>query len=284
MESRKMTTRRLIPFAMMLMILWGTGNAHAHAVLKIVTVPWQKTETLEHIYAPLIELVGRKLETTVQLTIAGAYKEVGERLHHRAADIGITGGNAYVEAKEAYPELIYLATCKQPDAYYYSLIITHVSSDIRTISDLVGKSFGYTDIKSTSGYVYPRLMLKNAGMDPRTIFNKTYFLNKHDKVYDAVGKKVIDAGGVSITMWDRAVKRNGNVYRILSRSEPIPRNAIIAGSHLPENLVNQLRVILEQAEKDPVFSTKSNVLKGFLIKNDAFYNIVRQAKETSLRP
>ena len=197
--------------------------------LVIVSIPWQKKERLATMYQPFMEYLGRSLNRRVRLVIVDQYKEAGEYLHHRTADLGILGGNIYVEARETYPELVYLATCKQPDAFYHSLIIVHQSSEIRSASDLAGKSFAYTSQESTSGYVYPRLMLQEAGIDPDTFFSTTFFLNKHDKVYNAVAQKSVDAGAVSITPWQKAVETNGEVFRIILKSDPIPRNAVVAG-------------------------------------------------------
>ncbi len=247
--------------------------------LVIASIPWQNVNTLQQTYAPLIELLQRKLDKNVTLVIPNNYKEVGERLHQKAADIGIFGGNGYVEAKDRYPELIYLATCKQPTAFYNSLIIVRKDRGIQTLKDLHKKSFGFTDIQSTSGYIYPRMMLQEAGFSPNTFFSRTYFLNKHDKVYDAVAKGAIDGGGVSITMLDQAIQRNGDVFQILQTSAPIPRNAVVAGPHLAPQELGAIRMVLQQAENDKTFSESRSILKGFLLKDDSFYDIVRKARK-----
>ena len=97
-------------------------------------------------------------------------------------------------------------------------------------------------------------------------------------MYNAVAEKSIDAGAVSITPWEKAVERNGDVYRVLSKSDPIPRNAVVAGVHVPESLIQQLLVILKEAESDPSFQQDDAILKGFLLKDDSFYDIVRKAR------
>lgn len=278
MGNRTKVTRNLMILICLLLLFQPASGARARDDLVLVTIPWQSAAALNKIYAPMVELLGRRLGKTVRLTIAESYQEVGEHLNHRTADIGILGGNAYVEAKESYPDLIYLATCKQPDAFYHSAIIVHKTSEIQTVFDLTGRSFAYTDVKSTSGYVYPRLMLFDEGLDPDYLFSRTYFLSKHDKVYDAVGKRVVDAGGVSVTPWEKSVQRNGDVYRVIAQSEPIPRNAVVAGAHIAQSLVDRLRAILSQAENDPAFGSSGSLLKGFLVRDDHFYDIVRKAR------
>ncbi len=254
-------------------------SAQESQELVIVSIPWQTKEQLNTMYAPLLDLLKRSLQKEVRLIIAEQYQEAGDYLYHHTADIGILGAASYVEAKEKYPEITYLATCKQPTAFYNSLIIAHKSSGIHTLSDLVGKSFAYTEKDSTSGYIYPRMMLQDAGLDPDAIFSATYFLNKHDKIYTAVAKQAVDAGGVSITPRQKAIEEHGNVYNIISTSAPIPRNAVVAGPRLSGKELSDIRAILEQAENDPKFAADEGILKGFLIKDDHFYDIIRKARK-----
>lgn len=244
--------------------------------LVLASVPWGKDSEVRARYAPLADLLSRKLGREVEIHTANKYEEVGERLHHKAADLGILGPKSYVETREKYPETQYLATCKQPEASYHSLIIARKSSLLGTLADLGGKSFAYTETGSTSGYLYPRQMIRQAGYDPDTLFSTANFLNKHDKVYDAVARGAVDAGAVSSTDMAEAVSRNGDVYRILKQSTPIPRNAIVAGAHLPPALVQDILAILRDAEHDQAFLASDSILKGFHLANDSLYDIIRQ--------
>lgn len=274
---RGISWRGLLSTMACLLVLTGQAVA-AGEKLVLVSIPWGKDEALQARYAPLGELLSRKLGRPVEISIANSYEEIGERINLRAADLGILGPKSYIEAKEKFPALIYLATCKQPDAYYTSLIITHRDSGLQTLTGLKRNSFAYTETGSTSGYLYPRQMLRKAGLDPATLFSTTYFLNKHDKVYDAIAKGAVAAGAVSSTGLREAVEKNGEVYRILATSAPIPRNAVVAGPHLPPALVARIGEILRGAEADPTFSSSDSPLKGFLIKDNAFYDIVRQER------
>lgn len=249
--------------------------------LILASVPYRQEATLVSQFAPLAELLSRKLDRPVEIVIADSYEDIGARLHHRVADLGVLGPKSYVEAKEKYPDIIYLATNKNPDAFYHSLIITRRDSGLESLAALKGKSFAYTETGSTSGYLYPRQMFRNAQLDPDSLFSATYFLGKHDKVYEAVAKGAVHAGAVSSSGMPDAVHRNGDMFRVLGTSAPIPRNALVAGAHLPSELVDRIREILRTAEDDPAFqsSTVTSQSKGFLIRDDSFYDIVRKERE-----
>jgi len=266
---------------LLMLVTLATQTGVAADKLILASVPYRQEATLVSQFAPLAELLSRKLGRPVEVAIADNYEEIGARLHHRAADLGVLGPKSYVEAKEKYPDIIYLATNKNPDAYYHSLIITRRDSGLESLTALKGKSFAYTETGSTSGYLYPRHLFKKVNLNPDTLFSAAYFLGKHDKVYEAVAKGTVHAGAVSSSGMPEAVHQNGDVYRVLATSAPIPRNALVAGAHLPPALVDQIREILRSAEDDPAFkssiaTSKSN---GFLIRDDSFYDLERQVRE-----
>ncbi len=253
--------------------------AGATKPLVLVSVPWRDTAILNQIYAPMIKLLETQLNRQVHLYVSKDYKELAQRLTTGAADLGIFGGNSYVEAKLDHPQIRYLATCKQPTAFYNSLIIVRKDSSIKGISDLAGKSFAFTDKSSTSGYLYPLLMLTAAKINPETDFSITYFLEKHDKVYEAVAKGIIDAGGVSKTALKKSIATHGDVFQILSTSDPIPRNPVVAAPHLSQKTIEKITKILSLAQSSPIFKHSDSILRGFDIRTDRFYDIVRDARK-----
>lgn len=275
------TARRRLGCIIVGLIMLAAQPLLAADKLILASVPYRQETTLVSQFAPLAELLSRKLARPVEVVIADSYEDIGARLHHRAADIGVLGPKSYVEAKEKYPDLIYLATNKNPDAFYHSLIITRRDSGLESLAALKGKSFAYTEVGSTSGCLFARQLLRNAQLDPDALFSAAYFLGTHDKVYETIAKGTVHAGAVSSSGMSDAVLQNGDVYRVLATSAPIPRNALVAGSHLPLPLVDQIREILRTAEDDPVFKSSSATSKsnGFLIRDDSFYDIVRQERE-----
>jgi ABC-type phosphate/phosphonate transport system substrate-binding protein len=62
---------------------------------------------------------------------------------------------------------------------YQGLILTRADSRIRSLADLKGKTFCYVNKGSTSGYLYPRALLRQAGVDPDTDFASKSFGHDH---------------------------------------------------------------------------------------------------------
>jgi len=144
----------------------------------------------------------------------------------------------------------YLATIQFADTQmlkrstYRSLILTQKESNIKEIADLKGKSFGFTDVDSTSGYLYPRFTMRQNGLDPSKELGKIYMLKKHSKIIDALLEKSIDAGAVYDGIYRALPKETQDKIRILSTSEEIPYDAMIASEHLDPALAAKLKTLL----------------------------------------
>ena len=248
--------------------------------INLATVPWQSSEALQKMYNPLIKLIEGETGKKVNFLIARNYMELSKRIASKNVDIALFGANSYVEAKELLGDkIVYLGTTMHPTDHYNSLILTHKNSNIHTIQDLKNKNFAFTDVGSTSGYIYPNLMLYKEGIkNPNKFFKTITMLKKHNRIYDAIAKRSIDAGGASITVYNDAVKKNGDIYRILKKSDPIPNGPVIAGSHMGDKLIQELKDIFKNKKNKIYFKEYKSELTGISIKSDAYYNIVREAK------
>ena len=263
----------------LLLILLFIFEAHSAGFLNLATVPWRSESDLVKLYRPLIKLIEKDTKKRVNFFITKDYGELSKRIKAKSVDIAIFGANSYVDAKKANPHIIYLATSMQPGDHYNSIIISRKDSKIKDMQDLKGVNFGFTDKGSTSGYVYPNIMLIEAGIDPKKDFKTVSMLKKHYKVYDAVAKGAIDAGGCTISNFKKAVERNGDIYRILKKSDPIPQDPIVAAPHLDKKIVKILKESFKNANKTPYFKEFKSDLKGLSVKDDSYYDIVRKAKK-----
>ena len=248
--------------------------AAAEPPLRLVTVPWREPEVLQKIYGPTLRLLERKLNRPVQLDIARDYNDVHERLLNKAADLGKFGAASYVEASARSPNLRYLVTAMTPDDHYFSIFFTRRERPYQQLKDLRGVSFGMTDKQSTSGYLIPRRMLSDAGINPDSDL-KAYLLKKHPKVVEAVLNGTLEAGAIDSSAWFEAQLRHPEQLREITRSAALPRDPIAAAPHLDEALANRIQQILAAAANDPVFAQESGEIKGYAIRSERFYDPIR---------
>lgn len=86
----------------------------------------------------------------------------------------------------------------QQQPFYKGQFITKKGSPIKTIADLKGKTFCFTDPTSTSGTIIPGIVLRANGINPDKDLKATQFAGSHPNVVAAVYKGDCDAGATFI--------------------------------------------------------------------------------------
>lgn len=249
---------------------------HVWADLVLAAIPWRSPEALERLYAPLVEIISKATSQKVSFMVSENYTQLIDQVEDAKADIAIFGANSYVEAKERIPDLIYLATCKVPDDHYKSLLISHKSNHL-PLSSYRSKHLALTDKASTSGYLYPLMMLENANLKPEDFATVT-LLGSHYRVYEAIANKVVDIGGVSMTNLKGAIETHGDIFEIIQMSDPIPQDPIVIAPHVEKEYIDALKSALASDWAQKIFDKYKTDLKGVSIHDDSYYDIVRRVK------
>lgn len=217
------------------------------------------------------------------------YEELSVRLRDRSVDIAWINPVNYIKLKAENASLKYIATYMEKNEetgqitpYYQSFIIALKTSGIKRILDAEGRLFAFTDPGSTSGYAFPKMMLESQGVDPSRFFKKVFFLKKHDRVIGALVNRSIDVGAVSDGTYYTAVRKYGDIFNIIEKSDPIPLDAIVAPDSVSEERVLRYREYLTAMPEDHPFnqSMKAELgwnAAGFAVKDDRFYDALREA-------
>ncbi len=137
-------------------------------------------------------------------------------------------------------------------ASYRGCILTRVDSGIRRLADLSGRTLAYTDEASTSGFIFPRGLLRSHDVTPAA----EYFVGGHTKVVEDVWARRVAAGAVYFSPAGEQQRQRGEVVgdargRLLQR---------LAGDADREMVLDRLRVI---ALTDPIPSDVCVVRRGF---------------------
>lgn len=141
---------------------------------------------------------------------------------------------------------------------YYSALIVKATSPYRTLQDLKGRSLGYVDFNSTSGYLFPRAKLREEGVDPDTWFGKTGFSGGHTQAVMALENGQFDAaivqvgGGTPETGFTtgafQTLARRGVVdmddFRIIWTAGPIPNSTIVVRTDRPQSFIDTVRGVM----------------------------------------
>ena len=163
---------------------------------------------------------------------------------------------------------------------YTGYIVAKKGSGISSIEDLKGKSFGFVDKKSASGYVYPKAALIENGKDPETFFGSTRFLGSHNKVIDAVLNGEVQAGATYSEAFDAAGAKAADNLDIIFMTDPIPKDAIAAAPGVPAEIVEQLVNAFEGTKEGNAEcgnAMREAKINGFVNAEDSVYDVVRKA-------
>lgn len=261
-----------------------TFSLQAFESLKLGLIPWNTPEQMLKDYEPTRKLLEKKLDIPVSLTVTKDYKEVFSRFRAGAINMMLIGGNQFAKYYDQDKSFRYLATVKtdingEAVDHYNSLIIAHRDSGIKTMEDLKGKNFSFTDKGSGSGYVIPSLVFASSGIRPESYFSRTLFLKKHPKVYAAVAKRSVDAGAASNEIWKESVEKHGDIFHIIKKSPDLPLDAFVIKSGVTKEEISRIQTILKSAEYDEVFKGQSSSVKGYTIRSESFYDTYKEAQQ-----
>ena len=204
----------------------GAQPAKAEQALRVALIPNQEPDKVKAQYEPFGKYLEQKLGMTVELDVPTGYPAVVEAMANDRIDLALFGGLTYVQARQR-AKVTPLVTDINPETgttKYTSEIIVPADSDARKLEDLKGKTFAFGSVSSTSGSLYPALMLSKAGIDYREDLERTTYTNGHDATAAAVASGNIDAGGLEGRIL-RRLEEKGTVdksrIRSLATSDPI---------------------------------------------------------------
>jgi phosphonate transport system substrate-binding protein len=123
------------------------------------------------------------------------------------------------------------------------------SSPYKDIKDLKGKTIGFVDPNSTSGYNAPRFFLHKIGIDVDSFFGKSIITGSHENGVIALDKGTVDCAA---DWWNSDI--DSNLTRMVKKGmvkkedfRVIFKSGLLAGSpyaylsNLPEDLKEQIK-------------------------------------------
>jgi len=219
----------------------GEQGADDPDPLRVGVVPNQNPESVEANYEPFGDYLSEQLGRQVELTVPTSYNAVVEAMVNDQLDLAYFGGLSYVQARNR-ADVVPLVTEINPrtgDTTYHSVIIVPADSEIEDVSELRGRDFAFGSVSSTSGSLYPGIMLRDEGIDYRTDLGNFNYTNGHDATAQAVANGQVDGGGLEDRiLYDLEDKGtvDENSVRVIEESDPIEGYPWVVRGALPDDL------------------------------------------------
>lgn len=229
--------------------------------------------------------LGKKLGLPIKVYMPTDYLGVVEALRNRTADMAFVHPAGYVFANQEAKAQIVAVDVWHGKTSYTSRIFVRRDSGFKKLEDLRGKTIAFIDPGSTSGYVYPMVMLIKKGLvkdrDPKTFFKEAMFTGTHEAALLALLNGSVDAVASFDLAPEQYLKDKERVEKLtyIAETEPIPEAGVIVREGLDPALVKKLfdaLMAFNAPEYRPILKDFYGI-DGFAPGKDRDYNPVREA-------
>lgn len=231
--------------------------------------------------APLQAYLEKQLGRPVKLIIPTSYNATVEGIGNGSLDVAYFGGLTYVKAHLRYGATPLVQ--RDVDQQFHGLFITRPGVGISRLQDLKGKTFCFGDINSTSGHLFPYLVMKQAGVSPDQLKSFRY-TGSHAATAQAVAAGVCDAGSLDETVYKAMQAKLPGSTQVFATTPAFADYVWAARKGLDaktQQAFSNAFLRLQKGRDDAVLK----ILRGehFVRANDAEYAEVEQvAKELGL--
>jgi len=242
--------------------------------------PALSPENIRKLYLPVIVALCTVIGYRPRIVIAADYNALADNLIDGIVDVGWFSPLAYVNASVKGNVTPLATPIVNGAASYRGYIISTASTGITLLEELKGKRMAFVDPKSASGYAYPRLLLRRAGVNPDRDLGESIFLGTHSRVIDAVLSGSVAAGATYSEAIDDARNRGQNVDKLvyLAETETIPKDCIAARPGIELKLAQKLKdgLLILARTKEGREAMVNSPIEGFIPTRDESYNIVKE--------
>ncbi len=247
----------------------------------------EKAGALRQMWEPFLDDMSKAIGMKVNGFYATEYAGIIEAQRFNKIQLAWYGNKAAIEAVdrsngEVFAQFVDL----DGTPGYYSYLITHRDSPIKSLDDVIRNgrnySFGIGDPSSTSGTLVPTYYVFTLNkLDPRTHFKVTRSSN-HEGNFLAVLNRQVDLATSNSEMTDKMKEKfpeRLEQIRILWTSPLIPRDPLVWRKDLPADLKKKVQAfVLSYGRDDREREILKNMyrLAGFKASTDAQLVPIRQ--------
>ena len=250
--------------------------------------PFETAPKLVPIYDHIAKLLSAKLGCKVEMQITTNYNAEIEAMRAGKLEAGEFGPLGYVLAHHVAKAESFatLSDAKgKPDTYTAS-IVTWPGSPVKTLKDLVGHSFAFSDPASTSGHLYPASAMRKNGIDPDKDVKGVY-AGSHTASFEALRNHKVDAGELNSEQIDSskiAGSYKDGDFITLWQSKPIPNDPMAVRGDLPEGFKKRFAAAFLALDLKELSADDRKIIGAdgtrYVAQPDAANNIVRDLVST----
>ncbi|MBI4787853.1 MAG: phosphate/phosphite/phosphonate ABC transporter substrate-binding protein [Chloroflexi bacterium] len=253
-------------------------------VLRIAVAPVYSPRQGLALYQDLAVYLGQKLNRPAQLVQGKTYDEINNLVREGTVALAIVCTNAYLEGQEQFGMQALVVPQVKGETVYYAYLIVPADSPARSLADLRGKTFAFSDPLSNTGRLVAVDQLLQMGTSPEAFFSRTIFTYSHDNSIKAVAENLVDGATVDNQVFDFLVDANSPLparTKIIARYGPFGSSPLVVNPNLDAKLKAELRDILLALDADDAGrAILAQVgIDRFVVPDDRAYDSVRAMRE-----
>ena len=257
------------------------GWPTAIPTLSIGFIPLEDQIQQRASWKPFLDHLSSKTGVPVEMAITTSYAALVEAQRGQNTQVGYYGALSFLLAEQqfgAVPIAVDSSDGVNPGGYY-SILMAGKDSPVKSVQDIRGQDFTLVDAASTSGNLFPRVMLLEEGIDPNTDIKARYAGNHQNSIL-AVAKGQVPCGASNNLSLDQAVA-NGVIAReeivVLKESATIPNGPFAVPPELDPRAVELLKSAMGSFTADAATYKKLGLVGPLISVQTEAYDFVRRA-------
>lgn len=245
-------------------------------------------ETIGH-YRQIAQYVARKTGRPAVLIQRKTYAEINMLLANGDVDIAFMSTGAY-SAYRGLNEIELLVMAEYDGTTLYNAqVIVPRDSKARSIEDLQGKTFAFTDPLSYSGHMVIEDYLRKKDVLPETFFSRYLYTYSHDRSLWAVANKLVDGASFDSQIYEYAQIKNPDLadkVRIIATIGPAPTGPVAVRTALNPETKQELQKIFLEMNEDPdtAAALKRLMIDRFVPPTPELYQSLRKLYDRTGAP
>lgn len=209
-----------------------------------VTTPTGDANAQQHvdgIARALADAIGRPVTGRV----FGSYEALSDAIAAGEVDLAWMPPLTYVRAARKAEVVPLRKATRNGNPAYKAVIFTRADKSYGSPGDLSGAKMAWVSPSSSSGYLFPKALLIEAGVQPDTFLGAQEFLGDHEAVCKAVLEGRADAGATftddvsvgspaEVTACRTVLPADGAKLKVLTATDPVPADVIVARAGLSD--------------------------------------------------
>ena len=233
-------------------------------------------------YTSLISIIEKLTGFEINIVKVTDYNAAVEAMRAGRADIAWYGGKTYIKAAEIADAEAFAAGVRpgEKNASYFAYFVVKADSQIKSFSDVKGKTLALNSIGSTSGDLIPQVELSkiNLSTTNKEHFKNVFYAGSHDACLLSVLNNKADVCGMSSRNFDARIVDGTfklEQVRIVHRSDPVPPPPLAYSKKIPLEDRKKIKKAVLEAHKHGTIGGYGGKMSHYIEVKDSDYDLLR---------